>query len=37
MLRINCCERMDHASGTITHAYLKSFSNEELDAANRGL
>jgi integrase len=30
-------ESMGHASEAITHAYLKSFSNEELDAANRGL
>jgi len=37
MLRINCCERMGHASEAITHAYLKCFSNEQLDAANRGL
>lgn len=30
-------ESMGHASEAITHAYLKSFSNEELDAANKGL
>jgi integrase/recombinase XerD len=30
-------ESMGHASEAITHAYLKSFSNEELDAANQGL
>lgn len=30
-------ESMGHASEAITHAYLKCFSNEELDAANQGL
>lgn len=35
MLRINCCERMGHASEAITHAYLKSFGNEELDCGQQ--